>query len=252
MIILNQKPNPLLVEMRWECDDITKVINEYYKVDREKWSYLMIFDITKDGNVYDDNSIITFAVRYPGKTIGCIKCDGIGRIIQADFYDEDCKDSYLNTVFKNLEGIHIDGTELSKIKFVYNNTSINGKANKQILWFIANFIYHQTSYTDAPKHISQQFRSGYCLHFAIILKTLFETGEICWAAPYGHMVYLHDGIPYDIEGINTSDCEYYIPISYLKKGIKDFIRIPGVYFNASEEYIQDIIKRFKEDNNLIK
>ena len=31
----------------------------------------------------------------------------------------------------------------------------------------------------------------------------------------------------------SSDCDYYIPVSYIEEGLKDFKRVPGEIFNAS-------------------
>ena len=261
MIVLEQLKFFNFSEMRWTCSDITGPIDEYFKIDKnenlEYWSYLMLFEISKDFRICGDKECITFAIRHPGSTIGYIKCNGSGRIIDSEFYKSSCVDDDYSIceALENLKGQYIDLIELAKIEFVNDTNKINYKADQKILWFIANFLYLQSDncnpHDKITNAIHNQFSNGYCLHFAIILKTLFKTGEICWAAPYGHMVYVQDNIAYDIDGISRSDCEYYIPISYIKKGIKDFTRVPGQFFDASEEYIQDAIERYKKDNNII-
>ena len=147
-------------------------------------------------------------------------------------------------IFKNFTSEIINLSVLAEIQFVKSNLKFCPKANKQVLYFIANFIYHCG--VDADDIIQEQFRAGYCLHFAMILKEMFPDGEICWCAPFGHMVYMYKDIPYDIEGVNSSDCDHYIPISFIRNGIDDFKHIPGVGFNASQEYIDDAIERYKQ------
>lgn len=255
MITLEQ--SKFVCEMRWVCDKITGVIDEYYKVEHRPCSYLMVYEISDNFKVKSNIGEITFAIRRPGSTIGYIKCTSYGLITEAEFYKDSCiNDDYsiCNTIKNLVQKDFIASNELYKIEFVEasiknsraNKIGDTNKVSEKILWFVANFVYAQ-GYNNADC-ISNQFRAGYCLHFAIILKNMFKEGEICWCAPFGHIAYVQDGIPYDIEGVCTSDCEYYIPISYIKEGIRDFVRIPGVGFNASEEYIQDAIRRYKQDN----
>jgi hypothetical protein len=257
MIIFDQILSSSFEEMTWSCDKITKKLDDFYEsIDSDARTYLEFLEITDRFilNVDCEDEYITFGIRvyYYPSTIGHIKCTGNGKIIEVEIYPT------TNNAFKldyetyssiiELKGNYIMNTELAKIRFVKNNLKIKPTANKQILWFIANFAYFNMK-APAARFIFEQFRAGYCLHFAMILKELFH-GEICWAAPFGHIVYMHDRIAYDIEGVNISDCDYYIPISYIKDGLKDFTRVPGHTFNASEEYIQDAIDRYKRDNNI--
>lgn len=57
----------------------------------------------------------------------------------------------------------------------------------------------------------------------------------------------HLGVGYDIGGICDSECDFYIPVSYIKEGLLDFLHIPGKVFNASQEYIDNAIGMFKKD-----
>lgn len=241
----------MLFDMRWHCDEITGIIDEYYNMHKcDHFSYIQVYDNSDNFTINTENHFIKFSIRIPGCTIGHFKCNAFGTILEIKLYN--FHDNYnLNDKFKKLIGEKINIVELAKIEFVNKNIKINSKANNDILWFIANFLYYQPKdYNVSSEIIHNQFRAGYCLHFAMMLKNLFKSGEICWAAPYGHIVYMHDGIPYDIEGINTSDCDYYIPISYIKDGIKDFTRIPSDYFDASQEYINCAIKKYKQDNSI--
>lgn len=114
-------------------------------------------------------------------------------------------------------------------------------ADKEVLTFIDDFLENNDI-------IWKKFRAGYCYYFAVMLKDAFQRGEICWCAPYGHICWLDDnGVPYDIEGVCDSECDFYIPVSYISEGLADFKHIPGKEFGASKEYIENAIQRFCGD-----
>lgn len=118
---------------------------------------------------------------------------------------------------------------------------------QEVLDFINNFKNH----SNVPYYIERLFRSGYCYYFAEILKSAFNRGELCWCAPLGHIIWMDiDGIPYDIEGINQSDCLAYIPIKYMGDAINDFKRTDKC-FNASKNDIIKIMQKYYKDNNKI-
>jgi len=148
-----------------------------------------------------------------------------------DGYENDC--SAIDTAIEILEKEMEENTE--------NKLS---EKQEEVLGFIHEFLYNQGE--DNAETLRYQFRAGYCLHFAEMLKAIFRRGEVCWCSGLGHMVWVDDdGTPYDIEGINESECDYYIPISYISQGLDDFRHIPGTWFNASEEYIQNAIKTYE-------
>lgn len=120
---------------------------------------------------------------------------------------------------------------------------ISGKdaADKEVLTFIDAFLENNDI-------IRKKFRAGYCYYFAVMLKEAFQRGEIYWCAPYGHICWLDDnGVPYDIEGVCDSECDFYIPVSYISEGLADFKHILGMEFGASKEYIENAIQRFCRD-----
>lgn len=136
-------------------------------------------------------------------------------------------------------------TQKSKENFIASHKKCNPKADEQVLGFIADFMWHQPN---AVKSMSDQFLSGYCYYFAVMLKTAFGRGEICWAAPYGHIVWVDDNhVPYDAGGVCISDCDDYIPVSYIEEGIKDFMHIPGVEYNASDAFIVNVMEKYHQD-----
>lgn len=136
--------------------------------------------------------------------------------------------------------------------FIDNNLRFYPEANPAVLEFIANFLYHGVPEVDletSAESVRSTFRAGYCYYFAVMLQAAFGRGEICWAAPFGHMVWMDENkVPYDIEGVNESDCDYYIPISHIGDGINDFKHVPGMEFNATDEFIYEAIQKYLEDN----
>lgn len=113
---------------------------------------------------------------------------------------------------------------------------------------VEEFIDDFVNKGDYPDVIEKQFADGYCYHFAIILKNIFNRGEIVWAAPYGHIMWKDiDGVPYDIYGKFGSEYDYLIPISFLGEDLKDFThRRSDIRSGATKERIQQIIDNYKE------
>lgn len=121
-------------------------------------------------------------------------------------------------------------------------------ANKDVIKFILDFNWSNGDSEIMQEAIRHTFRAGYCYYFAVMLKTAFNRGEVCWCAPYGHICWVDvDGIPYDVEGVCESDCDHYIPISFIKEGLIDFLHVPGKEFGASKEYINEAIERYKTE-----
>lgn len=117
------------------------------------------------------------------------------------------------------------------------------KASEDVVSFISNFLNHTKDKT-AISILQQQFAAGYCYYFAVMLKSAFNRGEVCWCAPYGHLCWVDDdGVPYDIYGICISEADYFIPVSFLGDALDDFKHTDKV-FNATPQDIQDIIDRY--------
>jgi len=141
----------------------------------------------------------------------------------------------------------------------------NPKTEPEI--FINDFMSHAVgpvSFNDpklseVAECVRLHFRSGYCWHFATMLKSAFNRGEICWAAPLNHFVWRDiDGICYDIEGkyeehIN-GDAFYFIPEKYLGEYINGFKHISP---ESDKEYriicadqLICIVKQYCTDMNI--
>ena len=124
-----------------------------------------------------------------------------------------------------------------------DNTWQKPKGSGQVIGFINDFLgYHGDA--EAAKTLQEQFRTGYCYHFALMLKGLFVRGQVVWLAPYEQIGWQDDdGVVYTVGGVYQDDGEP-IPVSWLGDAIKDFSRISGEHFGASSEYIQEIIRKY--------
>lgn len=133
--------------------------------------------------------------------------------------------------------------------FIQKNLKTNKNANTNVLQFIADFIYRGRNVEDAINReniITDLFRSGYCYYFAHILKTAFKKGEVCWAAPFGHLIWRYDNIEYDIEGVYTDEATMFIPEWFMEQTINDFKHIPGIVNDTTEQEITQMITRWEE------
>lgn len=119
--------------------------------------------------------------------------------------------------------------------------SVHPKADEQVLQFVYDFRTMQKSEA-AEDAIYTQFESGYCYYFAHMLKLAFKRGEVCWAAPYGHIVWVDENdVPYDISGVNESETDDYIPEYMMGDTILDFKHIAGRVHNTSDQEIAKMV-----------
>lgn len=92
-------------------------------------------------------------------------------------------------------------------------------AKREVLEFIntfMNYIKPDEDNNNPQELLHNLFRSGYCYHFAHMLKVVFNRGEVCWAAPFSHMVWQDiNGEVYDVEGIYDGEAQYFIPIRFI-------------------------------------
>ena len=137
-------------------------------------------------------------------------------------------------------------------EFVENQIKAFPDANEKVLYFIIDFYYHSApldcNLQDYCENIRRQYRAGYCYYFANMLKAAFNRGEICWASPFSHIVWVdEDDIAYDIEGVHNSECNYYIPIRYLGDTIKGFKHIRGLEYITTKEELTKIVQQYEKD-----
>lgn len=134
---------------------------------------------------------------------------------------------------------------IEKLKYIRDTEG------NEVLQFIDNFVRHATSSYDDMEVLRRTFRSGYCYHFACMLKCTFMRGEVCWAAPFGHIVWEdEDGEVYDVEGVYRGEAQYIIPIRYIEDHLCDFTRASttGASEGVTKEYIEGAIRRYLDDN----
>lgn len=115
------------------------------------------------------------------------------------------------------------------------------KSDEKVLQFIYDFRGMQHS-PDIENILYLQFACGYCYYFAHMLKTAFKRGEVCWAAPFGHIVWMDDnGVPYDISGVNESETNDYIPEYMMGETIYDFTHTGNSHCTTDQEIAQMIL-----------
>lgn len=123
----------------------------------------------------------------------------------------------------------------------------NPRANRSVLEFIFNFWFAAGTDIASQNTIITLFLHGYCYYFALMLKDAFQDGEICWAAPFGHIVFLYQGLAYDIEGLYAGESDLFVPVSRLGRAIDDFRHVPGVQYNATDQEIARIMVEYREE-----
>lgn len=139
--------------------------------------------------------------------------------------------------------------KVKRTEFVQDQLKCFPGSDEQVLYFIADFLYHQG--TDSAETIRYQFHSGYCYYFAHMLKQAFQRGEVCIAAPFGHFVWKDkDDICYDVEGVSASEAEYFIPESFMGNMVKDFLHIRNIAHNTTQKEIEELIERYKKSLTL--
>lgn len=142
--------------------------------------------------------------------------------------------------------ITVEENNLRIEHFVNENLKYCKDANKEVLYFIADFYYANGKTDEEAESLRKQFRAGYCYHFATILKDIFQRGEICWCAPISHIVWCDDdGTPYDIEGVNFSECEEYIPVSFIGDSLKGFMHVRS-FRDIPMRDAQELMNEYRE------
>ena len=130
--------------------------------------------------------------------------------------------------------------------------------------FINTFMGGDLGHPDEQESLREKFRCGYCYYFAHMLQTAFNRGTVCWAAPFGHFVWVdedadkyatdYDKIKvYDIEGkYNPKDHDtfYLIPEKYLGEHVRDFLHTPESrkFKGSSKTDLINIIKNYCNDS----
>lgn len=122
--------------------------------------------------------------------------------------------------------------------------------------FIDEFMGGQHGSNRTQEILRSKFINGYCYYFAHMLKIAFNRGTVCWAAPFGHFVWLDtNDKAYDIEGLydlEGNEGFYLIPEKYLKKYIHDFLHTEESknHKSASKKDLIKIVQKYCHDYNI--
>lgn len=112
------------------------------------------------------------------------------------------------------------------------------QADPQVLGFIAAIRKAEPT--------RKLFKEGYCYYFAQMLQTAFHRGNLYYAHPLDHIIWLDAtrALAYDIDGVNQ-DWEYLIPVKLLGDYVIDFLHIPGRQSEdpaGFDRYIQELLE----------
>ena len=150
----------------------------------------------------------------------------------------------------NIDVIEKERTKLQEMQQKWEKDRIEMGGDKNIIQFISGILFHGAGGVlteDSVETTRNLFEAGYCYYFAKMLEEAFPNGEICLCYPYGHLVYVHEGFAYDINGVSDAEYEMYIPIKHIGEAILDFKHIPTMEYNISDEEIEEIGERCKKE-----
>lgn len=126
-----------------------------------------------------------------------------------------------NDLRKDIENGYISHEQANQYlaEYAYELKYPDKKPDKTVIQFITDAIT-SVDRKNSDDVLYDFFHAGYCYYFALMLKEAFGRGQICWCAPYGHICWQDEnGVGYDIGGICDSECDFYIPVSYIKEGL---------------------------------
>lgn len=107
------------------------------------------------------------------------------------------------------------------------------------------------SYDGIYEGIRLLYHSGYCYHFASILKSAFNRGRLVWMAPFSHMAWEDtDTVVYDCEGKYEGEAFYAIPIDDIGENVDSFTHTKDpstIHFPSKDELIS-VIKKYCKDS----
>lgn len=154
----------------------------------------------------------------------------------------------------NDEFIEKEKEALQKARKEWMQRKIKMGGDIKVIAFIADILFHGgngVSVEDSVETTRNLFEAGYCYYFAKMLEDAFPNGQICVCYPFGHIVYVYDGVMYDINGVSDTEYVMLLPISELKDGINDFRHVPGLIANMSEDALDYIAEHFKRQKTAI-
>lgn len=139
--------------------------------------------------------------------------------------------------------VSAEAEKLQRHKGDWVRDNVNFCGDLRIIEFIGGILFHGAagiSAVDSIETVRSLFENGYCYYFAKMLEEAFPGGTICVCYPYGHVVYVLDGVAYDIVGVSSAEYEMYIPISEFGPYKTDFMHVPNIDAVITEQQLVSI------------
>lgn len=157
------------------------------------------------------------------------------------------KEAKLEYDYKRYKEGTLNNRKFEKEKLIKEQLKFHPNANTTVLTFIYDFYTLHGNDSSNMEYMRLTFHAGYCYYFAVMLKTAFNRGKICWAAPFSHIVWQDDDdMVYDVEGVYEGEADYFIPIEMIGDSIKDFKRVEGEIYWTPKEETRQIIEDYKK------
>lgn len=147
-----------------------------------------------------------------------------------------------------------EAIKLNNEKIKWETKYIKMGGDKDVIHFIANVLFHGAlgvRIEDSIETIRSLYEAGYCYYFARMLEEAFPGGQVCLCFPYGHIVYIYDGIAYDICGISDAEYEMYIPVTELDEALVGFKHISKQTVTVSRDDLRRIGERCRHNNTYV-
>lgn len=148
-------------------------------------------------------------------------CGLLDDVVQA--FSEDKKVYNVYDYYRKIENNNSLSQQLSLDSWLKNQFKKNIKAKIEVLEFIWKFVTHDKN-PDSFRVIEHQFTTGYCYHFAIIMKKMFG-GKIVWHKGYNHILWQdRNKVIYDIRGVYCNyNLDEIVPVSELGDDIDSYL-----------------------------
>lgn len=143
-----------------------------------------------------------------------------------------------------------EGKILQESRETWIEQRVKMGGDRKVIVFIADILFHGgngVSAKDSVETIRSLFEAGYCYYFAKILEQAFPGGQVCMCCFFGHVVYVFEGVAYDVHGVSDAEHEAYVPMSEFGDGVLDFMHVPGKASCISYNRLHEIGRKCIEE-----
>lgn len=140
----------------------------------------------------------------------------------------------------------------SKREWIERECTLGG--DPKVIEFISDVLFHgvlRVTTNDSVETIRSLFEAGYCYYFAKMLEDAFPGGTVCLCYPFGHIVYVYEGVAYDISGVTDAEYESFIPLTWMRDGVNDFRHVPGIKCSLTADKLEDLAQKYKRSGQEI-